>query len=694
MPMRQSNTTCIAPAAASLVTDGELRIDRAFERLPQIPRLVALQQAPGDASFWYALSQYGHLLRFSNTPSADFLSVFLDLEAQVYSGSNEAGLLGMAFHPRYSENGWLFLYYMPTRDSARLSRFTRHTAGDGFDPSSEKVILEITQPAANHNGGGLGFGPDGYLYLSLGDGGAANDLFGQGQDTNTLLATMLRIDIDVADDSIPYEIPASNPFADGNSGRPEIFAYGLRNPWRWSFDSLTGDLWVADVGQNAREEVNLVTAGGNYGWPITEGSSCLVGDDCDTTGLIPPIIDYRHSDTGGCSITGGYVYRGAQITSLAGDYVFGDFCNGSIYRIASDGSSPSAVEIVDTSLSISAFAQDAGGELYVLDHSGAAGRGIYRLVSADDENDTSAIPTQLSATGCFSDTASMTPASGVMPYPVISELWSDGATKERQFAIPDGTTIDISPDGDFEFPDRSVLIKSFFHNGLPVETRLFMKHDNGWAGYSYAWNQGSSDASLVTASGAPAEIDDGYVHLFPSRTDCLTCHTPAAGYSLGLEILQQNRNYAPGQAIADNYVEQLDQLGYFSASPSAALLTQRLSALDDAEASVEQRARSYLHSNCAGCHRPGGALSGLDLRYGTALGSMGICDIAPQYGDLGIPSPRILAPGDSDSSVLLQRMRVIGDDRMPPLSSNVIHQAATDVIAHWIDALNGCPGVN
>lgn len=687
-PMRISNTTCLAPATANL-NDGGLRVERAFAQLPQIPRLVALQQAPQSTQFWYALSQYGHIFAFSNDDNADALTVFLDLEEQVYSASNEAGLLGMAFHPDYADNGWVFVYYMPSRDSARLSRFTRNGAGNGLNPNSEKIILEVSQPAPNHNGGGLGFGPDGYLYLSLGDGGAANDLFGQGQDTSTLLATMLRLDIDVADDTTPYEIPSDNPFADGMSGRPEIYAYGLRNPWRWSFDSLTGDLWVGDVGQNAREEIDIITAGGNYGWPITEGNACLFGDDCETDGLISPVVDYLHSETGGCSVTGGYVYRGSQINSLQGNYVFGDFCNGSLYSVESDGSNTSAIEQLDTALSISAFAQDENGELYVLNHSGEAGGGIYRLTSGDSQNEGSAIPALLSQTGCFSDTASMAPAMGVIPYPISSQLWSDGADKERLFAIPDDTVIALSPDGDFEFPDRSVLVKSFFHDGSPVETRLFMKHDNGWAGYSYAWNTQRSDATLIT-EGMSVAIDESYTHIFPSRSDCLTCHLPASGYSLGLETLQQNRDFPADENLPDNYLQQLTTLGYFSESPSTSLLDVRLQSLDETDASLTERARSYLHSNCAGCHRPGGSLSNIDLRYGTSLADMNICAIAPQYGDLGIEGAALLAPGNSASSVLLERMLTLDDNRMPPLSTAVVHTQATETISAWIDSLAGC----
>lgn len=689
---RASNTTCLAPTSANLETSG-LQIERAFPALPAISRLVGIVQTQvqpqGRNQHWYAISQNGQVYRFANDPAANSLELVLDLESTTYSTANEAGLLGIALHPNYTDNGWIFLYYMPTQSSARLSRFTRNTSGSAFEPSSEKIILEVGQPARNHNGGGLGFGPDGFLYLSLGDGGAANDLFGHGQNTNTLLAAMLRIDIDVENDAVPYTIPSDNPFANGVNGRPEIFAHGLRNPWRWSFDSLTGDLWLGDVGQNAIEEINTITNGANYGWPITEGNSCFSDNSCDMQGLTSPVIDYRHADTGGCSVTGGYVYRGDDINALRGSYLFADYCNGAIYGLEPTEQSPARQDLLETSLSISAFAQDGDGELYVLSLNGGAGGGVYKLVSSNPTNEASAIPELLSDTGCFSDTANQTPASGVMPYPVNSQLWSDGASKNRFFAIPDNTRIAVSDDGDFGFPERSVLIKSFFHQDSPVETRLLMKHDNGWAGYSYAWNSQRTEAILLN-EGTRTTVDGSYTHIFPSRSNCLQCHLPAAGFSLGLETSQLNQIYPPSDDPPSNYLEKLETLGYFENSLSNAQKQERYYALDDDSASIELRARSYLHSNCAGCHRPQGPIAGMDLRYSTALADMGICNVAPQYGDLGIFGAQLLAPGDASNSITTLRMQTLDEDRMPPLSSDVVHSSAVGIVNAWINGLESC----
>lgn len=684
---RASNTSCIAPQFPNL-TDSGLQLSAAFPQLPAIARLVNLVQPASEDDTWYAISQVGQVYRFANDASATSLDLFLDLSANTYSAANESGLLGIAFHPAYASNGQVFIYYMPEQTSARLSRFTRSTDGSGLDIDSEKIILTVGQPARNHNGGGLGFGRDGYLYLSLGDGGGANDTFSHGQNLSTLLGAMLRLDIDVEDDATPYTIPPDNPFADSASGLPEIYAYGLRNPWRWSFDSLTNELWLGDVGQNAVEEIDIINAGNNYGWPITEGNSCLNSSSCDRQGLTAPVLDYQQDETGGCSVTGGYVYRGEELNLLQGVYVFGDFCSGAIYGASPTDDAYQRDDLLQTSLSISSFAQDNQGELYVLSLNGGEGGGIYKLLSADPGNEASAIQQTLSQTGCFTDVATQVTASGVMPYPVNSQLWSDGASKNRYFAIPDDTFITVSDDGDFEFPSRSVLIKSFLHNNVPVETRLLMKHDNGWAGYSYAWNDQGTDASLLE-DGNKLIIDSGYTHIFPGRTECLQCHLPAAGFSLGLEAAQLNQE-GFGAENGTNYLTYLEQLGYLSNNFSASQKQTKLSAVDDENASIEARARSYLHSNCAGCHRPGGPIAGIDLRFSTSLTDMGICNVTPQYGDRGIADARLLNPGNSQSSLLTQRMRATDNDRMPPLASDVIDAQATDLVESWIQSLIGC----
>ncbi|GAB4469158.1 MAG: hypothetical protein Kow00124_04120 [Anaerolineae bacterium] len=303
---------------------------------------------------------------------------FLDLTDRVNSASYEQGLLGIAFHPDYAANGRFFVHYTGSRGEGVIARFSVTGDPDVADPSSEEIVLQVAQPAPNHNGGHIAFGPDGYLYIGLGDGGAAGDRFRNGQNLQTLLGSMLRIDVD----ELPYTIPPDNPFLADTAALDEIWAYGLRNPWGFSFDRLTGDLYIGDVGQNVYEEINFQPAssagGENYGWPITEGFHCYDAASCDTAGLVMPVAEYDHSQ--GCSVTGGVVYRGSQFPEMGGVYFFGDFCSGIIWGLARDASGAWQVaELTRSGLQISAFGEDESGEVYVLDMQGGA---VYRIISA------------------------------------------------------------------------------------------------------------------------------------------------------------------------------------------------------------------------------------------------------------------------------------------------------------------------
>ena len=301
---------------------------------------------------------------------------FLDITDRVGSSGNEQGLLGIALHPKIQENGFFYINYTDQSGDTTISRFSL-TADDAAraDPNSEVVLLKVDQPYPNHNGGVVAFGPDGYLYLGLGDGGSAGDPQGNGQSLNTLLGKILRIDVDNGD---PYAIPADNPFASGG-GLPEIFSYGWRNPWRFSFDRLTGDLYVADVGQNQWEEISFTPAGStggeNYGWNYREGAHEYQGNPPAGAELIDPIYEYSHAD--GCSVTGGYVYRGQALPAFRGVYLFADFCSGKLWGLlrGPDGA-VQAQELYQTGRNISSFGQDASGELYITDQ---ASGGIYRL---------------------------------------------------------------------------------------------------------------------------------------------------------------------------------------------------------------------------------------------------------------------------------------------------------------------------
>ncbi len=296
---------------------------------------------------------------------------FLDIVARVRSGG-ERGLLGLAFHPKYSQNGRYIVNYTRIQDGATVVAEYRVSEDPNRSGLQEKVLLVIPQPYSNHNGGMVAFGPDGYLYIALGDGGSGGDPENRGQNPNELLGKILRIDVDRAPLQAPYAVPSDNPFAQ-SGGRPEIFATGLRNPWRFSFDRATGDLWAADVGQNDWEEIDLIRLGGNYGWRIMEGTHCFKPrTGCASDGLTPPVAEYpnRHPR---CSVTGGYVYRGTVLPAMRGQYVFGDYCSGEIMSLVKG-----APEVLlSTGLRISSFGEDEAGELYVLGHEGS----VHRLAS-------------------------------------------------------------------------------------------------------------------------------------------------------------------------------------------------------------------------------------------------------------------------------------------------------------------------
>jgi glucose/arabinose dehydrogenase len=296
---------------------------------------------------------------------------FLDIRERVSSprpdgGYGERGLLGLAFHPRFVENGYFYLNYTDQDGNTVVARYSASPAADEADPQSEKVLLQVEQPYPNHNGGMLAFGPDGYLYIGLGDGGSAGDPQGNGQSLQTLLGKLLRIDVDQGD---PYAIPADNPFASGG-GKPEIWAYGLRNPWRFSFDAQTGDIYIGDVGQNQWEEVNFLEAGSpggiNFGWNFREGTHPYQGAPSEGLSLVDPVAEYEHSL--GCSVTGGEVYRGMNLPGWEGVYLYGDYCSGNSWGLlrSADGTWQSQL-LFTTGFTIASFGVDDDGEIYLLD---------------------------------------------------------------------------------------------------------------------------------------------------------------------------------------------------------------------------------------------------------------------------------------------------------------------------------------
>jgi glucose/arabinose dehydrogenase len=367
-----------------------LTVQRVFPALT-FTQPVAMLQAPGDTTRWFVVEQAGIVRVFANTPQVTTSTVFADISGRVTAGG-EMGLLGMAFHPDFPTDRRVYLSYTNETGTDRFSRISEFMVdvNGNFLPGSEIVIMRIRQPETNHNGGQIAFGPDGLLYIGIGDGGGANDqhgLTGNGQLLTTLLGKMLRIDISAGAGGRLYSIPVDNPFAantpcgDVGSGLqncPEIFAWGFRNPWRWSFDRATTELWVGDVGQGALEEVDRVVLGGNYGWRCFEGTR-NTGLNCGAPAATSsPIAEYGRSV--GTTVTGGYVYNGTAVPELLGRYVFGDFGSGRIWAIPADTQptlTMTGSDAVESGLSISSFAEDNDGELYVVNLGGT----LHRIIA-------------------------------------------------------------------------------------------------------------------------------------------------------------------------------------------------------------------------------------------------------------------------------------------------------------------------
>jgi uncharacterized repeat protein (TIGR03806 family) len=710
---RPANATCLAPPRPTL--DTGVKLVPAFPGLTfTIP--MKLVQAPGDASRFFVVERGSGT---GNVPAkirvfpanATSMADVKDFATVMVNPLGEGGFLSMAFHPNWAANHTVFLSYTrsfdaatdtipnkldgkPEPSSGMTSVIAKATSSDGVAPLGTPVeILRRSQPFSNHNGGDLAFGPDGYLYFAFGDGGSGNDPFGGAQNLGSWLGKMLRLDVDGAS---PYAIPPTNPFVNaGANVQKEIYAYGFRNPWRWSFDRATGDLWVGDVGQNTFEEIDRVEAGGNYGWNVCEGFHKR-GDTtnlCDTPGLLDPIVE--HGRTEAFSITGGYVYRGKAIPDLVGTYVYADFGTGNVFGIFYDGAGKATSKILAKGANINAFGQDHDGEIYVVQIGGT----ILKLAPATTPAPAT-FPDALSKTGCVDPADPKRPASGLVPYGVRSPLWSDGAEKERYMALPDGATIAGGADGDFSFPKGTVLMKTFSLAGKRVETRLFVRHDDGqWAGYSYEWNDAQTDATLLPA-GKVRDLGGGVSWTYPSRSQCLQCHTEAAGGSLGLELAQQNGDYVYASTNrVSNQLATLEHLGLFdaplgdpSALPALAEPFAGAGAGAGAGATLEDRARSYLHSNCSHCHRPGGNGKGsMDLRSATPFAATGTCNGEPEEGTFGVDAAKIVAPGDPSKSILSMRFHATDARRMPPVGVKVTDGPAAALLDEWITSVKTCP---
>jgi uncharacterized repeat protein (TIGR03806 family) len=701
---RPSNTTCLAPARTT--GSNLFSVQRVFSSL-SFNKAVKLVQAPGDATQFYVAEQGGLIKAFTNSPTASTTRVFLDLRSKVYNTAR-TGIMSMVFHPRWPTIPLVFVAYGGGVNSAtaeqRLSSFTSVDGGLTLDTTTEQRILTLRQYGLQHVVDDLHFGSDKFLYISVGDGGfPPTDPTHPSQNLNVLDGKLLRIDIDGNTGSANYRIPTTNPFPTGRlcgANGPgaiacgEIYAYGLRNPWRFSIDTDVSPqrIHVADVGLNNIEEINEVNSGGNYGWNCREGLNTMLATCSQPAGstLVDPWLQYTHSN-GGFSVTGGFVYHGSAIPALENRYIFADYVTGNVWAIPTSSSARvvTSIDASVTNLNIVSFGVDLNKEIYLLDF---AGGGIHKIVPPTGGSSSGGVATLLSQTGCVNPVNAKQPAPGVIPFESISPLWSDGAAKGRFFALPNGTTLSYNSDGDFIFPRGTVLVKDFKVNNKLIETRLFMLHPDGiWGGYSYRWNDQETDASLVP-NGLTTTVQ-GVSWTYPSGAQCMACHTQAAGRSLGLEFKQLNSDmYYTQTNRTANQLGTLDHISMFNpALPGKPSTLPALVRPLGTSGTLSQRARSYLHSNCSHCHRPqGGTPVNLDLRYDMTLPQTNTCNQVPSVGDLGIANARIIAPGAPARSVLLSRINRRDEHQMPPLGTAVVDADAVTLISNWISSLPNC----
>ncbi|MEZ6063041.1 MAG: PQQ-dependent sugar dehydrogenase [Planctomycetaceae bacterium] len=653
----------------------------------------------------------------------------------LYDFPHDGLAYSICFHPQYSDNGYVYLGWNAAKEAGgekycMITRLTVDRDSDTVDPESAVEI--ISWLSDGHNGVAMAFGLDGMMYVTSGDGTSDSDTNLTGQGLDHLLAKVLRIDVEHPDDGRMYSVPSDNPFVGQDGVRPETWAYGLRNPWRMTVDPKTGDLWVGNNGQDLYEQAYLVQRGDNYGWSVYEGSHVFYANrELGPTPHVKPTLEHPHSESR--SLTGGVVYYGERFPELAGAYIYGDYSTGKIWGAkVSGGSVMWHKELADTTLQIAAFAIDSDGELLIVDHKASDG-GLYTFErnpapAGAAEN----FPKKLSDSGLFASVAGHEVHPGVIPYSVNSPLWSDGSIKSRYVYLPptmtvDGderpTQIDFQTGSSWDFPDGTVTVKSFAleqREGDPasrrwVETRFLVRQQGEWFGYSYAWNDEQTDAFLVDKEGRDAvfQVSDAggtateQPWRFPSRTECMVCHSRAAKFVLGLSSLQLNRVH-DYDGVAANQLEVFEWLGVLklngaagdaaegqrTAPAASSLLAESADKLDrlpdpyDETADLTSRVRSYLHSNCAQCHvEAGGGNAQMKLDFASSLERANIIDVVPLHDKFGIADAKLVAPGSPEQSVLLHRMTIRGRGQMPQLATAKVDQRAVALLARWITEL-------
>jgi len=704
---------------------------------------VGLTAVPGT-NLLCVWEREGKVWTFVNVSNVTQKKLVLDISNQC-QGWDDSGLLGLAFHPGFATNHFVFIYYTwvapgtvqgdaytrpPTFSNGayhdKLVRYTMDTNGVVLT-NSETVLVNQSGDSVWHNGGGMFFHPtNGFLYWTDGDDANGNTTQ---TITNNLFSGVFRIDVDKRGGSVShapprqpangttanYFIPNDNPFVGQTNALEEYFCLGLRSPHRMTEDPATGRIFIGDVGMATKEEVDIIEPGEsglNFQWDTIEG----YGGD-----LAPPYVgisrrpvtDYPHTD-GNFAVIGGYVYHGSRFASdLAGKYIFGDNGSEDVW-VLDESTVPASKTILCTVpkgdgynsgndyTGLASFGLDAAGEIYMC-VMGNLGSPLYTLSRSGPTN-TLVPPALFSQLGAFTNLATLAPGPALVPYTVNSPLWSDAAVKSRWIALPTNTFINFYPTGEWSFPPGTVLFKNFelvTNENNPaqrrrLETRLLVCDTNGTVyGASYRWRANNSDADIVnfstnedilitTATGVRTQQWS-----YPGRSDCLRCHTPAAGGVLGLKTRQLNGAYQYPGGVTDNQLRTLNHLGFFTPAQTESVVTNypKLVAVTDTNASLELRSRSYFDANCAHCHRPGGVNALFDMRFDTPLANQSLIN-GYAINSLGISGAKIIKPGYTNASVLYQRDSSLGLIQMPPLAKNVVDTNAMAVIAAWIGSMS------